>query len=198
MLFIGQCAHPRRDARHGQDNELTMSNSCALCQAQTPLSDYAVEAAPSPTVIAICESCEAAIAAPTQHASHWQSLTTTMWSEDIGTQVTAYRILKTLTRESFAKDALDMLYLEDDTRIWADSAPLDAGPALPTRDANGAILSAGDNVTLIKDLPVKGAGFTAKRGTAVRGISLTDNPEHIEGRVNGQRIVIISAFVKKT
>ena len=51
---------------------------------------------------------------------------------------------------------------------------------------------------LIKDLPVKGAGFTAKRGTAVRGISLVqDNPEHIEGRVEGQRIVILTKFVKK-
>ena len=52
---------------------------------------------------------------------------------------------------------------------------------------------------LIKDLPVKGAGFTAKRGTAVRGISLVaDNAAHIEGRVEGQRIVILTAFVKKS
>jgi protein PhnA len=43
---------------------------------------------------------------------------------------------------------------------------------------------------LIKDLPVKGKGFTAKRGTAVQRISLVaDNPAHIEGRVDGQRIV---------
>jgi Uncharacterized Zn-ribbon-containing protein involved in phosphonate metabolism len=66
------------------------------------------------------------------------------------------------------------------------------------KDANGAVLQRGDNVVLIKDLPVKGAGFTAKRGTAVRGISLVaDNPEHIEGRVEGQRIVILTQFVKK-
>ncbi|MDP5086798.1 MAG: alkylphosphonate utilization protein, partial [Yoonia sp.] len=51
---------------------------------------------------------------------------------------------------------------------------------------------------LIKDLPVKGAGFTAKRGTAVRGIALVpDNPAHIEGRVEGQRIVILTEFVKR-
>ncbi len=53
-------------------------------------------------------------------------------------------------------------------------------------------------MVLIKDLPVKGAGFTAKRGTAVRGISLVhDNAGHIEGRVEGQRIVILTAFVRK-
>ena len=66
------------------------------------------------------------------------------------------------------------------------------------RDSNGAVLEAGDSVTLIKDLNVKGANFTAKRGTAVRNISLVqDNPEHIEGRVEGQRIVILTQFVKK-
>jgi protein PhnA len=66
-------------------------------------------------------------------------------------------------------------------------------------DSNGTVLEAGDTVTLIKDLNVKGAGFTAKRGTAVRGISLVaDNPEHIEGRVNGQQIVILTKFVKKS
>ena len=66
------------------------------------------------------------------------------------------------------------------------------------KDANGATLNAGDNVVLIKDLPVKGGGFTAKRGTAVRGISLvSDNAAHIEGRVEGQRIVILTEFVKK-
>jgi protein PhnA len=60
-------------------------------------------------------------------------------------------------------------------------------------------LSAGDTVTLIKDLNVKGTNFVAKRGTAVRGISLVaDNPEHIEGRVNGTRIVILAKFAKKS
>jgi len=66
------------------------------------------------------------------------------------------------------------------------------------RDSNGAILSAGDTVTLVKDLNVKGGGFTAKRGTAVRDISLvSDNAEHIEGKVSGQQIVILTKFVKK-
>ena len=50
---------------------------------------------------------------------------------------------------------------------------------------------------LIKDLDVKGSSLTAKRGTAVRNIGLTSNPEHIEGRVDGQRIVILTKFVKK-
>jgi len=66
------------------------------------------------------------------------------------------------------------------------------------KDSNGVILSAGDTVTIIKDLNVKGAGFTAKRGTAVRNISLTSNSEQIEGRVNGVKIVLLTCFLKKS
>jgi protein PhnA len=75
---------------------------------------------------------------------------------------------------------------------------VDAPAAVQHLDANGAILMQGDTVVLIKDLVVKGANFTAKRGTAVRGISLVaDNAGQIEGRVEGQRIVILTEFVKK-
>jgi protein PhnA len=67
------------------------------------------------------------------------------------------------------------------------------------KDSNGTILQAGDTVVLIKDLDVKGGGFTAKRGTAVRSITLVEgNAEQIEGRVNGQQIVILTKFVKKS
>lgn len=120
-----------------------------------------------------------------------------MWSDNLAVQVEAYRLLRQLSGESWAQDALDMLYLDEDVKIWAE-AGVPKIPAIPTRDSHGTILQAGDTVTLIKDLPVKGAGFTAKRGTAVRGISLTDNPEHIEGRVNGQRIVLVTAYLKKS
>ena len=81
---------------------------------------------------------------------------------------------------------------------WADAGIPDEDDAVePTKDVNGTILQVGDNVTLIKDLVVKGANFTAKQGTMVRGISLATNPKHIEGKVNGSRIVIISEFTKK-
>ena len=69
--------------------------------------------------------------------------------------------------------------------------------AEPTYDVNKAVLQAGDSVTLVKDLVVKGANFTAKQGTLVKNISLTSNPKHIEGKVNGSHIVIISEYCKK-
>jgi protein PhnA len=66
------------------------------------------------------------------------------------------------------------------------------------KDCNGAILAAGDTVTLTKDLNVKGTSFIAKRGTAVRNISLvSSNEDNIEGRVNGTQIVILTKFAKR-
>ena len=52
-----------------------------------------------------------------------------------------------------------------------------------TRDSNGSVLADGDNVTLIKDLKVKGTSVTLKRGTMVRGIRLTGNPEEVDCKV---------------
>ena len=102
-------------------------------------------------------------------------------------------------RNSFQdlQDLVDMLYLDEETKAWAEANQASDDDYPPAKDSNGAVLNAGDTVTLIKDLDVKGAGFTAKRGTAVRGISLTSNPDQIEGRVNGTRIVLLTKFLKK-
>tara|TARA_R110001592_G_scaffold27763_16_gene102803 strand:+ start:6464 stop:6907 length:444 start_codon:yes stop_codon:yes gene_type:complete len=68
----------------------------------------------------------------------------------------------------------------------------------PTRDSNGTELKDGDTVTLIKDLEVKGAGVTLKRGTTVKNISLTNNPEQIDCRTKEVKgLVLLSCFVKK-
>jgi protein PhnA len=68
-----------------------------------------------------------------------------------------------------------------------------------TRDANGAELKDGDNVTLIKDLKVKGAGgVTLKRGTMIKGIRLTGDPDEIDCRHEKVRgLVLRTEFVKK-
>lgn len=116
-----------------------------------------------------------------------------MWSQIPAVQVMAWRLLTHLTSEGWPQDLLDMLYLEEDTLTWAKAGDVSGhsnssdveSDETPTLGSNGVALQAGDTVTLIKDLNVKGGGFTAKWGTAVRNISLTSNPEHIEGRVNG-------------
>jgi len=170
---------------------------CPLCTQSPAATAFALTETPSPMEVTLCNTCHTNMSLPSEHSDHWQCLTTSMWSEDLAVQVTAYRLLRQLSGQAWAQEALDMLYLEEDVKVWAE-AGVPVVNAVPTRDSNGTVLLAGDNVTLIKDLPVKGAGFTAKRGTAVRGISLTDNPEHIEGRVNGQRIVLVAAFLRKS
>jgi alkylphosphonate utilization operon protein PhnA len=69
---------------------------------------------------------------------------------------------------------------------------------MDTRDSNGTILADGDNVTLIKDLKVKGTSVTLKRGTLVKGIRLTGDPDEIECRVEKVKgLVLRTEFLKK-
>jgi protein PhnA len=69
---------------------------------------------------------------------------------------------------------------------------------MDTRDSNGTILKEGDNVTLIKDLKVKGTSVTLKRGTMVKGIHLTDDPDEVECRVEKVKgLVLRTEFLKK-
>ncbi|MFG1295490.1 alkylphosphonate utilization protein [Xanthobacter variabilis] len=69
---------------------------------------------------------------------------------------------------------------------------------METKDANGAILKDGDNVTLIKDLKVKGTSVTLKRGTLVKGIRLTGDPDEIDCKVEKVKgLVLRTEFVKK-
>ncbi|MGJ8537898.1 MAG: alkylphosphonate utilization protein [Parasphingopyxis sp.] len=78
----------------------------------------------------------------------------------------------------------------------AKSAAANATPEV--RDAVGNRLEDGDSVTLIKDLKVKGAGQTLKRGTVVKTIRLTANPEEIDCRTDGIKgLVLRTEFVKK-
>ncbi|MCB1783163.1 MAG: alkylphosphonate utilization protein [Alphaproteobacteria bacterium] len=89
---------------------------------------------------------------------------------------------------------------ETDWGVAADSwQGQDAGGQnAPTLDANGTALSNGDTVTLIKDLPVKGAGVTLKRGTLIKNISLTSDPAEIDCRTKEVKgLVLKSCFVKK-
>jgi len=168
--------------------------SCALCGADAA-TEYTV--APRDETILLCDTCQSGADATPEDVPHWKCLNDAIWSPEAPVQVVAYRLLHKL-EAVWAKDLLDIAYLEPDTLAWAE-AGLSDEPEVVHRDSNGAVLSAGDTVVLIKDLPVKGAGFTAKRGTAVRNISLVaDNAEHIEGRVEGQRIVILTQFVKKS
>jgi len=176
---------------------------CELCGADNDLAAHTVQPVDQVDAdhsVLLCPVCKSQVEETADiEVNHWRCLNDSMWSQLPAVQVTAWRMLNRLSDEAWARDLLDMMYMEDDVRTWAEAglATDDEEEQTPCKDSNGNILSEGDTVTLIKDLDVKGGGFTAKRGTAVRNIHLTDNPEHIEGRVNGTSIVLLTCFLKK-
>ena len=180
------------------------SSVCELCGAENNLGVYILPPASQESekdCIYICATCSGQIEAPeTMDPNHWRCLNDSMWSTVPAVQIVAWRMLNRLKAEGWTQDLLDMLYLDEETQALAEATGegIDPEDVVKHLDSNGALLQAGDTVVLIKDLNVKGGGFTAKRGTAVRNISLVhDNPEQIEGKVNGQHIVILTQFVKK-
>ena len=182
------------------------NSACELCTSTNELRAYEVAPAPNngrlEDYIFICETCHDQIEHPENaDANHWRCLNDSMWSEVPAVQVMAWRMLQRLRAEGWPQDLLDMLYLEEETLNWAKATGEgeDKEDVQLHKDCNGVTLTMGDSVVLIKDLNVKGGGFTAKRGTAVRNISLVhDNHEQIEGRVNDQQIVILTQYVKKS
>ena len=68
---------------------------------------------------------------------------------------------------------------------------------MEVKDSVGNLLNDGDSVTVIKDLKVKGANDTLKRGTKIKSIRLTDDPSHIECKVGKEVYVLKTEFLKK-
>lgn len=181
------------------------NGKCELCGTEESLNQYLVPPQSNGTIddsIMICSTCANQIENPEQmDSNHWRCLNDSMWSEVDAVKVVAWRMLNRLREEGWPQDLLDMMYLEDELLKWAAATGEAEDPSTIKKhvDSNGVELQSGDSVVLIKDLNVKGGGFTAKRGTAVRRISLVhDNHEHIEGKVDGQQIVILTQYVKKS
>ena len=177
------------------------STVCELCSNDEGLQAHTV--APKEEQILVCGTCAGQLEDPeTVDSNHWRCLNDSMWSEVDAVKVVAWRMFHKLKKEGWSQDLLDMMYLEEEVQTWAkasgDHIEEDENTIIH-RDSNGVRLSHGDSVVLIKDLDVKGAHFTAKRGAFMRNISLVhDNAEHIEGKINGQQVVIVTKFVKKS
>lgn len=174
-------------------------SKCELCSATEGLSVYDVPPEANGSAehaILACQICQEQINTPdTMDENHWRCLNESMWSQVPAVQIMAWRLLTRLSSKGWPQDLLDMLYLDDDTLAWAqaDGDGIDESDKVIHKDCNG------DNVVITKDLVIKGANFTAKRGTAVRKISLVpDSPREIEGKVEGQLIVLATRFLKKS
>ena len=149
----------------------------------------------------VCATCLAQIEKKAEpNSSHWQCLTESMWSEVPGIQVLAWRMLNRFRSESWATDSLDMLYLDDEKLAWAKATgDHDNDSAVELhKDCNGVLLQTGDTVVLTKSLDVKGSSLNAKMGTVVKNIRIVEeNTEQIEGKIEGQVIVILTKYVRK-
>ena len=179
-------------------------NKCELCKSENKISLYLVQ--PQITnneddSLLACDKCIAQLDKKEEPDSlHWRCLSDTVWSEVPGIQVVSWRMLNRFRNESWAIDNLDIMYLEDDRLAWAKASgdhENDAAVHLH-KDSNGNILKTGDTVSLIKSLDVKGTSFSAKLGTVVKNIRLfEENIEQIEGKIEGQVIVILTKYVRK-
>ncbi len=82
--------------------------------------------------------------------------------------------------------------------IPAAEAAAKAVESVEVRDSVGNLLQDGDQVTLIKDLTVKGAGQTLKRGTLIKSIRLTGDAQEIDCKYEGIKGLVLRAeFVRK-
>ena len=180
-------------------------NTCEICGAANELKIYAVppqDQANEDNSILLCSKCLAQVEKKEElDAEHWKThLPNSMWSEVKPVQVVSWRMLNRLRHESWAADNIDMMYLDEETMAWAKASgdhESDASVDLH-KDAYGVVLHDGDTVILTKSLDVKGTSMSAKVGTVVRNIrTVKDNTEQVEGKIEGQLIVILCKYVRK-
>lgn len=179
-------------------------NRCELCGASDALEVYAVHpigALVEERCAHLCAACKADVEGSGDvDVTRLDGLKDAAWSTVPAVQVLVLRLLPRVGA-SWADDLLGQIYVDDEVRVWAEagvpeSSSDDDGDAL-TVDSLGHELKDGDDVTLIQDLDVKGGGFTAKRGTLVKGIKLTGDPAYVEGKINKSVIVLKTKFLKK-
>jgi protein PhnA len=179
-------------------------SKCELCSATENLAEYQVLPTKKGGLdesIYACSTCIDQIEnAGHEDLNHWRCLNDSMWSEQIAVQVVSWRMLSRLRKNRWPQELLEQMYFDEDIMAWAQATGEgeEDENKIIHRDVNGVILTHGDSVVLIKDLKVKGSSMVAKQGTSVRNIRLDhENAEYIEGRVDGQQIVIITQYVKK-
>jgi len=175
---------------------MARSEVCELCGSSEDISvlELPISDGSEDQSIYVCANCKSQIESGELDETHFNCLNDAMWSETPAVKVMSYILWNKLGRQ----DQVEMMYLEEDELKLAQAALNAEANKVTFRDANGVELHAGDSIVILKDLDVKGAGFTAKRGTTVTRISLPhDMDDHVEGRVNGTKIYLKTEFIKK-
>lgn len=180
-------------------------NTCELCQSTNNLSVYPIPpdgGSRADNCLFVCEKCLNQLEKKEDiDPTHWSCLRDSMWSEVPAVQVVVWRLLNRMKNETWSADLIDQMYLDDENLEWAKATGdhHEAEAEDFHLDSNGVKLATGDSVTLIKSLDVKGSQINAKIGTVVKNIKLiADNTAQIEGKIEGQQIVILTKFVRKS
>ena len=180
------------------------NNVCELCSSQDEaLQAYSVPPKKAELIanqVVLCSNCLGQIVTSNyEDANHWRCLTGSVWSEIPAVQALSYKILIKLNSEEWAMETLDTIFLEDAVIEWANAEDDLAAAIVVHKDSYGVVLETGDTVVLTQNLNVKGANFIAPKGTIVRKIRLVpDNAEQIEGKIEGDTIVILTKYVRKS
>ena len=129
-----------------KDIESRSGGVCELCGSSNELGIYAVPPAKEKlksNCIQVCATCNEQLENPDKiDVNHWRCLNDCMWSEVDAVKVVSYRMLNQLKAEGWPQDLLDMMYLDDETMVWAKDGIPDED-AVPHKDAFGNILQAG-------------------------------------------------------
>lgn len=180
------------------------NQACELCMKQdSNLHAYTVPPKKDGLVenqVVLCKECFDQIeAGDYSNSHHWRCLEGSIWSEVPSVQVLSYKILCKLSSNEWAMDAVESVFLDEPLIEWANAEDTLEAQKVIHKDGNGVILEPGDTVILTQNLNVKGTSYIAPKGTIVRKIKLVpDNAEQIEGKINGDTIVILTKFVKKS
>lgn len=179
------------------------NNVCEICSEKDDnLNAYAVPPKNDDSIdniVVLCSNCYSKITTSNfSDANYWRFLTGSIWSETPAVQALSYKLLGKLKAEEWAAETLDSVFLEETITEWANAEDELEANKVVHKDSFGVELELGDTVILTQNLNVKGANFIAPKGTVVRKIRLVpDNAEQIEGKIEGETIVILTKYVRK-
>lgn len=177
---------------------------CELCgKADEYLDGYAVppreDDSPEHQVVLCSECLGKARDGDVSDPHYWRFLEGSIWSGVPAVQVLSYKLLGKLAGEGWAADARGNAYLDEQNLEWANAEDALEAERVIHKDSYGVVLESGDTVILTENLNVKGTNYIAPKGTVVRKIRLVpEDAGQIEGKINGDTIVILTKFVRKS
>ena len=150
--------------------------------------------------VVLCSDCLSKInSGDYSDSNYWRCLEGSIWSEVPAVQVLSYKILGKFSSEEWARDTMESVYLDESLIEWANAEDALEAEKIVHKDSYGTLLETGDTVVLTQNLNVKGTNYIAPKGTIVRKIKLvSDNAEQVEGKINGDTIVILTKYIKKS